>query len=281
MRTRAYHRPRTLDAAFALKRDAGPHARFIAGGTDLMVGQRQPATLVSLRSIADLAGIDVGVPTRIGALTLLADLLANEEVATLYPAVAQACHTFASMQIRNAATVGGNLCNASPAADLAPPFLVHGARVGIRGPDGAREIALDEFLLGPGRTALSDDEILTHVLLDRPAPGTRAVFSRKTRVRMDIALASVAVLLEFDDGVCHGVCRRARIAAGAVAPTPLRLTAVEQLLEGKRITPKLMTDAAELGKTCIAPVDDIRTSADYRRRIIGVYIRRALEELCA
>jgi len=277
VKTQAYHRPRTLDEAFALKREAGLDARFIAGGTDLMVGQQQPATLVSLRSIADLAGIDVGVPTKIGALTLLADLLANEEVATLYPAVAQACHTFASMQIRNAATVGGNLCNASPAADLAPPFLVHGARVGIRGPHGAREIALEEFFLGPGRTALADDEILTHVLLDRPAPGARATFSRKTRVRMDIALASVAVLLEFDDGVCT----KARLAAGAVAPTPLRLTAVEQLLEGKRITPKLMTDAAELGKKSIAPVDDIRTSADYRRRIIGVYIRRALEELCA
>jgi len=277
VKTRAYHRPRTLDEAFALKREAGPDARFIAGGTDLMVGQQQPATLISLRSITDLAGIDVGAPTKIGALTPLADLLANKEIAALYPAVTQACHTFASMQIRNAATVGGNLCNASPAADLAPPFLVHGARVGILGPDGAREIALEEFFLGPGRTALADDEILTHVLLDKPAPETRAVFSRKTRVRMDIALASVAVLLELGDRVC----RKARVAAGAVAPTPLRLTAVEQLLEGKRITPKLMADAAELAKTCIAPVDDIRTSADYRRRIIGVYIRRALEELCA
>jgi len=277
MRTVAYHRPLTLAEAFRLKREAGPDARFIAGGTDLMVGQEQPATLISLRSIAGLSGIDFGPPTAIGALTLVADLLDNTAIAASYPSVAQACHLFASMQIRNAATVGGNLCNASPAADLAPPFLIHGARVGIHGANGPREIALEEFLLGPGRTALGDHEVLTHVLLDVPAPGTRSLFSRKTRVRMDIALASVAVLLEIDDGVCT----KARLAAGAVAPTPLRLTAVEQLLEGKRITPKLMADAAELGKNSISPVDDIRTTADYRRRIIGVYIRRALEELCA
>jgi len=277
MKTVAYHRPRTLEEAFSLKREAGPAARFIAGGTDVMVGDKQPETLISLRSIPGLTGIDVGAPTRIGALTLVADLLDDQELAAQFPAVAQACHVFASMQIRNAATVGGNLCNASPAADLAPPFLVHGARVGLAGRDGARELALDEFLIGPGRTALFGDEVLTHVLLDQPAQGARALFSRKTRVRMDIALASVAVLLELDDGVC----KKARLAAGAVAPTPLRLISVEQLLEGERITPELMCEAAELGKKSIAPVDDIRTSADYRRRIIGVYIRRALEELCA
>jgi len=277
VKTRAYHRPRTLEAAFALKREAGPGARFIAGGTDLMVGQEQPESLVSLRSIPGLTGIDVGTPTRIGALTLVADLLAESKIAASYPSIAQACHVFASMQIRNAATVGGNLCNASPAADLAPPFLVHGARLGLQGADGSREIALEEFLLGPGQTALGDDEVLTHILLEAPAPGTRALFTRKTRVRMDIALASVAVLLELDDGIC----RKARVAAGAVAPTPLRLTAVEQLLEGEQVTPELMRQAAELGEKSIFPVDDIRTSADYRRRIIGVYIRRALEELCA
>ena len=277
MRTMAYHRPRTLEEAFRLKREAGPDARFIAGGTDLMVGLEQPATLISLRSIAGLAGIEVGAPTKIGALTLVADLLDDKELAALYPAVAQACHVFASMQIRNAATVGGNLCNASPAADLAPPFLIHGARVALRGAAGEREIALEEFLLGPGRTALLDDEVLTHVLLEAPVPGTRTLFSRKTRVRMDIALVSVAVLLEIDDGIC----RKARVAAGAVAPTPRRLKKVEQLLEGERITPELMREAADLGQKCISPVDDIRTTAAYRRRITGVYIRRALEELCA
>jgi carbon-monoxide dehydrogenase medium subunit len=277
MTTRAYHRPRTLDEALALKREAGPDARFIAGGTDLLVGSDQPETLVSLRSIDGLSGIEAGDPTRIGALTLVEDLLDDEQVATHYPAVAQACRVFASMQIRNAATVGGNLCNASPAADLAPPFLVHGARVGIQGADGSREVALEEFFVGPGQTMLADDEVLTHVLLDAPAAGTRALFSRKTRVRMDIALVSVAVLLESDGGICS----KARVAAGAVAPTPRRLFEVEQLLEGERITPELMDRAAELGKNGISPVDDIRTTAAYRRRITGVYLRRALEELCA
>jgi carbon-monoxide dehydrogenase medium subunit len=270
----AYHRPRSLEEAWRL-READGEARFIAGGTDLMVGGRLPRTLISLRSIPELEGIDVeGDGVRLGALALVADLLEHPAIAERYPVIKEACRLFASVQIRNAATVGGNLCNASPAADLAPPLLVHDAKVRLRRAGGAREMPLDEFFLGPGRTALAPGEILTDVLLDPPAPGTRTAFLRKTRVRMDIALASVAILVETEGDRC----RKARLAAGSVAPTPLRLREVEALLEGKRITPELAVEAGALAARGLQPIDDVRTSAAYRRRIMGVYVKRGLQE---
>jgi len=277
MKTAAYHKPSTLKEAWRLKAESGPGARFIAGGTDLMVGQDVAETLISLRSIPGLDGIEMGAPTRIGALTLVADLLDHEGIAERYPTIREACRLFASMQIRNAATVGGNLCNASPAADLAPPLLVHEARVRLSGHRGERNIRLDEFLIGPGRTSLDGDEVLTDVFLPAPAPGARSRFLRMTRVRMDIAMASVAVLVEMEGDTC----RKARVAAGAVAPTPQRLAGVEALLEGARVTPALIADAAKLAAASVQPIDDIRTSARYRRRIVGVYVERALTELCS
>lgn len=276
MRPEAYHRPRTLDEMWRLK-ETVPDAHFIAGGTDLMVGNHPPRALISLRSIPGLDGIELGPPTRIGAMTLVADLLAHKGIAARYPALTQACYWFASMQIRNAATVGGNLCNASPAADLAPPLLVHDATVRLSSPGGAREMPLEEFFLGPGRTALAPGEILTDVLLDPPPEGSLQTFLRKTRVRMDIALISVAVLVRLEGGRCT----LARVAAGAVAPTPLRLKMVEARLEGERITPPLAAEAGALAAESVDPIDDVRTTAAYRRHMVGVYVKRALEELIA
>lgn len=274
MRPEAYHRPRTLDEMWRLK-ETVPDAHFIAGGTDLMVGNHPPRALISLRSIPGLDGIEMGPPTRIGAMTLVADLLAHQGIAARYPTLTQACHLFASMQIRNAATVGGNLCNASPAADLAPPLLVHDATVRLSSPGGAREMPLEEFFLGPGRTALQPGEILSDVYLDPPPDGALTTFLRKTRVRMDIALVSVAVLVRLEGARCT----LARVAAGAVAPTPLRLKMVEARLEGESLTPRLAADAGALAAQNVEPVDDIRTTAAYRRHMVGVYVKRALQEL--
>ena len=135
--------------------------------------------------------------------------------------------------------------------------------------------AFAEFLVGPGQTCLENEELLTEVLLDAPSPDARTTFLRKTRVRMDIAMASVAALLEMDDSVC----RTARLAAGAVAPVPLRLREVEELLEGERLTAELVREASEMAMQCVQPIDDVRTTAAYRRRLIGVYVKRAIEEL--
>jgi len=235
----------------------------------------RPSSLISLRAVAELAGIAHGKPTRIGALTLVADLAADEGLKARYPALVEAADRLGSPQIRNAATIGGNLCRAAPCADLAPPLLVYEARAKIRRPGGVREVPIEEFMRGPGVTCLEPGELLTDVLLDPPSAGARSTFLKKGRVRMDLSLASVAVLLATEGGIC----RRVRVAAGSVGPTPLRLREVEALLEGQALTSALVAEAGKVASASVLPISDVRTTAEYRRTIVGVYVRRALAAL--
>lgn len=280
-----YYRPTTLDEARDLM-DATPGARFIAGGTDLLVQLRkrrlpEPPALISLRNIDDLASIRVDANAsrsgglHIGAGALLADIASHPTVREQFPALAASIDVLGSRQIRNVATLAGNLCNASPAADAAPPLLVYGARIEVMGARGAREIPIDELFTGPGKTSLSEGEVVTAVALDPPTAETRSTFLRKGRVKMDLAIASVAVLLEWDGATCT----RARVAAGAVAPTPLRLPEVERVLEGSSLDDQSLERAAELARSGIAPISDLRSTAEYRRILVGVYLKRAVASL--
>ncbi len=276
----AYHRPRTLEEARSLKAET-PGACFIAGGTDLLVqmrgGRKRPGALISLRSVAELAGVTTGGVTAIGAMTTLTDVLRHPVVSKRFPALVAAVRSMGSVQIRNVATLGGNLCNASPAADSAPPLLVLGAKARIEGGDGEREIPIEDLIAGPGRTCLGPDDVLTAILLDPPPSGARGAFLRKTRVHVDLALASVAVALEMDPA--SEICRQARVAAGAVAPTPLRLREVEAMLAGEKITQETLGRARQLARDGISPISDVRASADYRRHITGVLLARAVSSL--
>jgi CO/xanthine dehydrogenase FAD-binding subunit len=278
VKTFAFYRPRTLDEVWRA-REIEPGARYIAGGTDLQIGRwapgEGPPALISLRSVPELQGIALEGSTRIRALTLVADLVAHEGLAASYPSLVAAANRLGSPQIRNAATIGGNLCRAAPCADLAPPLLIHEARARIQRPNGVREVPMDEFMRGPGVTCLAPGELLTDLLMEPPPAGARSIFLKKTRVRMDLSLASVAMLLVME----KGVCRHARVAAGSVAPTPLRLREVETLVEGRKLTPALVEEAGKVAAEAVLPIDDVRTTADYRRTIVGVYVRRALEEL--
>ena len=276
-----YLRPLSLQEAWRLLAET-PGSRFIAGGTDLVVQIRKrqlgsPEALISLRSIPDLSGIGVDGEFRIGSLVTIRDLTDHPEVREAFPELIEVGRLFGSRQIRNVATVGGNLCNASPAADLAPPLLVRGARVEARTAEGSREIPLDELFLGPGKTALRPGEILSAVIVPRPQGRARALFLRKGRVRMDLAIASVSVLLEVRKGICHDI----RIAAGSVAPVPLRLRATEALVQGKPLTDDLLRRASEEAAAAVSPITDIRSSAEYRRHLVGVFVRRALKRLAA
>ncbi len=284
MKLEAYHRPSTLADTWRLL-EATPDARLIAGGTDLMVqlraGTKQPDTLVSLRNIPDLRGIHIGEgkgkgeEVSIGALTPVETLLHHEELGAIYPALREATKVFASVQIRNAATLGGNLCNASPVADLAPPLLVYDARVVLASPKGEREVPIADFFVGPGQTCLQGGEVLTTLRIPRPSAATRSRFSKKHRVAMDLALVSVAVALELDG---HR-CTRARVAAGAVAPRPIRLEAVEALLEGHELSAEQVDKARTCAAASVSPISDLRASASYRRTITGVLLQRSIEEL--
>lgn len=273
-----YHRPSTLDEAFRLAAEI-PGATYVAGGTDLLVqmrnGRPEPPALISLRRVTELGGIESSSRVRIGAAVPLSDVQVHPVVAERFPALVESIASLGSRQIRNVATVGGNLCNASPAADTAPPLLVYGASVELRDTHGSREMTLEEFLLGPGQTALRPGEILTAVLLGPPAEGTRSVFLRKGRVKMDLPIASVAALVERDGATCT----RVRIAAGAVAPVPLRLKRSEAEVEGAHLTAEIRARAREAARGEISPITDLRSTEDYRRHLTGVFVERVLERL--
>lgn len=280
MRSFSYHRPETLAEAFRLK-TAEPAARFVAGGTDVLPklegrGPSELPALISLRRVRELDGIEVGAQgARIGGLTRVADLVDDSGLAARWPALVQAARRLGSHQIRNVATIGGNLCNASPCADLAPPLLVYGARVRIEGPRGARELGLDELFVGKGATRLAADELLTAIVVPAPAAGAAARFDKIVRVRMDIALVSCAALLRVAAGRYAGV----RIAMGSVAPRPLRLVEVETFLEGRAVGDAAAVEAGARASREVAPIDDLRTTADYRRHVSGVLVERAVREL--
>jgi len=280
MSTFQYHRPTTLEEAFRHLREQ-PEARLVAGGTDVLPHARathaRPPALISLRRVRELDGIDAADParTRIGGLTRVADLTGHAELGRRLPALAAAAGRLGSVQIRNVATIGGNLCNASPCADLAPPLLVYQARVQIRGPEGARELPLEEFFVGNGQTRLRPGEVLAAVVVDTPAAGTAARFDKLVRVRMDVALVSLAMALRCEQGRIVEV----RAAMGSVAPRPLRLHRVEQFLDGRPVTAAAAHQAGQIARDEITPIDDQRASAGYRRQVAAVLVERAVRDL--
>ncbi len=273
-----YHRPGTLDEAWALHGQT-PGTQFVAGGTDLMVGIKnravKPTAVVSLRSISDIAGVSVGDVTRIGAMTTITDIIQHQELCERFPVLIEAAREIGSVQIRNVATVGGNLCNASPCADAALPLLVLDASLRLQRPGGRREIPLAELFTGPKATCMEPGEILTEILIPTPSAETKAVFLKKGRVKMDIAVASLAVLLEMDGKTC----KKARVAAGSVAPVPLHLKEVEAHLEGKQLTKDVVEEARKLAEKGVSPITDIRSTAEYRRHIVGVFLKRGIGQL--
>lgn len=278
MRRYDYLRPKSLKEALQQKKSIAG-AKFISGGTDLLVQiknrELQPPTLISLRSIPELATIEINGGARIGALATISDIIQHNELGLNYPVLVEAARRLGSVQIRNVATVGGNLCNCSPSADIALPLLVLEAKVRLRTAKAKREIQISEFLKGPGESCLSSDEILTDILLDPPHQKAKATFLKKGRVKMDLAIASLAVLLEMEGGKC----RKARIAAGSVAPVPLRLYKVEDLLEGATLSKDLVSKAQQLASKIVSPITDIRATEEYRRQIVRVYVKRGLEKI--
>ena len=279
MPTLEYHRPQSLAEAFLLKAEA-PEARFVAGGTDVLPHLGKPGTcppaLISLRRVHELDGIAVAPEgARLGGLTRVADVVAHAELARRFPALVQAARRLGSVQIRNVATVGGNLCNASPCADLAPPLLAYDALLRIESPRGARELAMAELFVSKGTTRLAPDEILTAIVLPAPPPGAAARFEKISRVRMDLALVSAAVLLV----LVGGRYARARVAMGSVAPRPVRLAGVEGFLEGRPVSDDAARQAGALAREEVTPIDDLRTTAAYRRHVSGVLVERAVRDL--
>jgi carbon-monoxide dehydrogenase medium subunit len=268
----------------ALRRLAGdPGARAIAGGTDLVVqlraGRRRVETLVDIGALG-LAGVrEHADGIAIGATTTMDALAADPLVRSVCPALAEAAGLVGAWPIQCRATLGGNLANASPAADTAPPLLAADARVLVVSMRGQREVPAEEFFLGPGATALAPGELILAVLVPRwQRPPGRAVdrfVKVGPRPEQIISVVSLAVRIAVVDGAIADV----RLALGAVAPRPVRARATERLLAGRELTAALRRAAAETIQSDIAPIDDVRAPASYRRLAAAVLLDRALAEV--
>ena len=236
-------------------------------------GKRPPA-VVNLKRIPGLGAIDVTPGAiRLGALTTLTALVEHPVIAAEYPVLPFTARYMGSPAIRHLATVGGNLCNASPAADLSPVLLVLDADVGIAGPAGTRRLPLDRFFRGPGQTVLGTGELLAWVEFPRKHAGWDVRYERlDVRRAMDIAIVGVALAVRREGTRVT----EARLALGAVAPTPLRVPEAEAALVGGGLTPRAIERAAELAMAAARPIGDVRATAAYRRDMVGALVRRAV-----
>jgi carbon-monoxide dehydrogenase medium subunit len=278
MRPLAFHAPRSVDVAVALL-GKDPGAQPLAGGTDLIVQMRSgriaPAAIVDLKRIAEMSGVRrhsggfaIGAATRCTALKEVAALVAA------WPGVVEAANLIGSVQVRNRATMGGNLCNASPAADSVPALVAAGATCLVAGPDGTREAAVDDIPVGPGKTSLQPGEFIVEIRLPpRPQGGGDAYLRSIPRTEMDIAVVGAGVSLVIGS---DGRCTAARVAVGAVAPTVLLVKAAGEALVGTRLEEAALENMAEAVRAACRPIDDKRGPAEYRTAMAGVLAKRVV-----
>lgn len=272
-----YLAPVTVDDAVAL-RAGGPTSSYLLGGTDLLpqmrAGRRSPERLIDLKRIPELHEIrenpDGGLS--IGAAVPLADVETHPLVLACYPLLAACAKTVGAWPLRQRATLAGNVCNASPAADTAVALLALDAVLTVAAPSGRRSVPVSALFLGPGQTALAPGDLVTEVVLPGASAGFRGSYPRLSR-RKGMDLATVGVLVGKRDGALAAW----RVALAAVAPTPLRIRAAEEVLEAKGAA--AAAEAAELAVAACRPITDLRGSAEYRREMVGVLVRRAVAEL--
>ena len=271
-----YFEPTSLPEASRLF--AQEHAQLLAGGTDLVIGMKayteMPHTVISLQKIPGLAGIstDADNSITIGAMTKVREVELSRDIQEHHTALAEGALEIGSIQIRNLATIGGNIAHASPAADTVAGLLVADAQVDIASADGGRSVPIDELFTGPGQTVLKPGEIITQFRLPSPASGSHYV-KHKIREVMDLAFIGVASSVNLDNGTISD----AKIGLAAVAPTPIRATEAENLLKGKEITPELIEQAGEVAASETTPISDLRCSAEHRRDMVNVLTKRTLQ----
>jgi carbon-monoxide dehydrogenase medium subunit len=256
-------------------------ARVMAGGTDLIVdlkmGRFKPKYVVYIGGLQELKYIhDDGTSLRIGALTTIQEILDSRIVATKTPLLKAVAEKFAYWQIRNAATIGGNICNASPAADMALPLLVHSALVKVESLEGSRLVNIRDFFKGPRQTALKPGEIVTEIIVPHGDMNgySYAYFKAGRRLGHDLSLVAVACAVKTGGGVILD----ARIALNSVAPTPIRAVTVERTLIGKRASPEVIEEVSKLIVHDISPISDVRAPAEYRLHMAKLLTREALLE---
>jgi carbon-monoxide dehydrogenase medium subunit len=296
-----YLKPKTLEEVFPLLNQHGKKAALIAGGTDVMVMIKQktmsPGVLISLRGIPGLDQIQYDGTLRIGAMVTHRALEKSDLIRKEFSALTDAVDALGSIQIRNVATIGGNICTAAPSADTATPLLVLGAQVKIKSLKEEKTVPIEEFFMGPGETILKKGEIVTELIIPKPLPNTgSAYWKHQRRLALDLPILGVSTLLTLDKGtvscsdmlcttspissILHTMeqdeltCKDVKIALGVAAPVPIRAIKAENLLRGKKISDELLEEVSETAAKEAQPRDTIRSEAWYRRDMIKVLVKR-------
>lgn len=282
MKDFVYECPDTVEDALGLMLEG--ESRALAGGTDLIPqmreGRRSVGRVIDLKRIPELTAIadlpDGGLA--IGAAASATAIAGHLRVAADYPAIAASVRLIGSIQVQSRASLGGNICNAAPSADGVPAVICYKARARIAGPNGTRELDLEELFAGPGRISLDPGELLTGILLPAPEPRSAAHYLRFTpRREMDIAIAGAGTWIRLDE---QGAIAEARITLASVGPTPIRAGTAEQKLVGEPPGRSLLEEAGRLAAREARPISDTRGSADYRRALVSVLTARALAACC-
>ena len=276
-----YYAPETIGEACELARKLGQGTRFMAGGTDLLLKVKRKllnaSAVIDLKKIKELNKISYDEKNGlvIGSTVTLTTIENNPLIKEKFPAIADAASATANVQIRNMASAGGNLCNASPSAENAPVLLAMGASVTVEGNEGKKNILLDKFFIGPGKSVLQQGELVTSINVPVPPVGAGTSYQHiSARSKVDISAVCVGAMLVMKGDICED----ARIFLGAVAPTPMMAKNAQDILRGKKITEELLQTAGiEASKEC-KPITDMRTSKEYRTLMVAVLTGRAIEQ---
>jgi len=275
-------RPKTVEEVISLLSEYGEKAEIIAGGTDSLVrmkkGDTPPDLFINIGEIQELNYIqyDDKDGLRIGAGTPIRSIVNSSLIKERFDILSHAAGTLGTPTIRRQATIGGNLCNAAPSADMAPSLIVLGAQLKINGSEGQKSMSVEDFFTGPGQTRLNRNEILTEIHIPNPMPRSRAVYLKQTRSQgADLAIVGVAAMVVTDGEVIKDV----KICLGAVAPTPVRAKKAEEILKGKKPDDDLLEACSGAALLESSPIDDVRSSAAYREKLIKVLVKRAIKKV--
>jgi len=278
-----YIKPSNIADAISALREYDD-AFLLAGGTDLLVGMKyaliRPRCVIDLKGIPSMGTFECEDIWKFGALTTVRDVEVSETLRQKMPFLCQNASSLGSVQIRNRATIGGNLCNASPAADMATMLLAMDSQVRIVSGNGEKLVALGDFFTGPNLTILARGEILTEIIIPREVEQFKGLYMKfGPRKAMDIGMVNVAILLDTDSE--SRLCEKIRIALGAVAPTPIRAKQAEGLLNGQTLNLDLINQTAEVASGETNPISDFRASADYRRELVRTLVARGINTILA
>lgn len=274
-----YLAAKTIDEAVDAHAKANGSARFLAGGTDLLVqiksGIRKPNLVIDIKKIVELNSIKEISDNEfvIGASVSGANLNRNPKFAKLWPGVLEAFRLIGSEQIQGRASLGGNLCNGSPAGDSVPALIAAGCKAVIAGSNGRKEIPIENFHLGPGKTILENGEMLVSLKFPKRNKNSADAYLRMTpRTEMDIAVVGCGVNISIE----NGICTNARVSLGAVAPTPLLIKEASDILVGSSLNEETLDEVSKICRDSCNPIDDKRGTIDYRTKVAGVLFKRAI-----